>query len=239
MKTLKIHLIRHGLSEGSAEGQYIGHTDVSLTREGARQLENMRREFEYPAVQAVLSSPLNRCLQTAKILYPDAQPVIFDGLIEYDFGEFEGFTAEELKNEAAFADWLAGGPDAQAPFGESNEMFQKRVKRSFYDIVNGLLKTDVDSAAVITHGGVIMMIMQMFAIPELPMHEWLTPNGCGYTLNVIPSIWGNTTKAEAFAEIPLQPRAAEDELDDDDVNWDIEIDPEEFKGFYSPEEADL
>ena len=68
------------------------------------------------------------------------------------------------------------------------------------------------------------------------MHAWLTPNGCGYTLNVIPSVWGNTTKAEAYAEIPIKPRSEEE--DDENVNWDVEIDPAEFKGFYSPEEAD-
>ena len=77
--------------------------------------------------------------------------------------------------------------------------------------------------------------MQTFALPEAPMHAWLTPNGCGYTLNVIPSIWGNTCKAEAFAEIPLKPRAAEVE-DPEDVNWDQPIDPAEFKGFYTPED---
>ncbi len=65
------------------------------------------------------------------------------------------------------------------------------------------------------------------------MHEWLTPNGCGYTLNVIPSIWGNTMKAEAFAEIPLRPQT-EAEDDGDPSEWDREIDPEEFRGFYTP-----
>ena len=79
-----------------------------------------------------------------------------------------------------------------------------------------------------------MSIMQMFALPEAPMHEWLTPNGCGFTLNVIPSIWGNTSKAEMWAEVPLQPRREEEE-DEENVNWDIEIDPAEFKGFYRPE----
>ncbi len=231
MKTYKIHLIRHGLSEGSVEGQYIGHTDVDLTEEGERQLRQMKRDFEYPEVQAVLSSPLNRCLQTAKILYPNLQPLIFDQLIEYNFGEFEGLTADDLKDEEEFRNWLSGGADAAAPFGESNGEFQKRVIRTFYDIVNGIIKAGTDSVAIITHGGVIMTIMQMFAIPEAPMHEWMTPNGCGYTLNVIPSIWGNTAKAEAFAEIPLRPR---EEEDDEDVNWDEEIDPEEFRGFYTP-----
>lgn len=233
MKTFKIHLIRHGISEGSTEGQYIGHTDVSLTSEGESQLRSMLRDYEYPAVQAVLCSPLNRCLETARILYPGIQPLIFDNLIEYDFGEFEGLTADELKSEPAFTAWLAGGPDAAAPFGESNQAFQKRVTRAFYDIVNGIIKAGTDSVAIITHGGVIMTIMQAFALPQAPMHEWLTPNGCGYTLNVIPSIWGNTSKAEVFAEVPLKPR---EEDADDDKDWDLPIDPDEFKGFYTPEE---
>lgn len=233
MKTYKIHLIRHGLSEGSAEGQYIGHTDVPLTTQGIKQLRQMKEDFEYPAVQAVLSSPLDRCLQTAKILYPGLQPLIFDNLIEYDFGEFEGQTAEELKDDPAFVEWLTGGPEAEAPFGENNAAFQKRVTRAFYDIVNGIIKAGTESVAIITHGGVIMTVMQAFAIPQAPMHEWLTPNGCGYTLNVIPSIWSNTGKAEAFAEVPLRPFAEEE--DDDDANWDQEIDPAEFKGFYTPQ----
>ena len=238
MKTCKIHLIRHGLSEGSAEGRYIGHTDVPLTTQGEKQLRQMKRNFEYPAVQAVLSSPLDRCLQTAKILYPDLQPLLFDNLIEYDFGEFEGQTAEELQSDPAFGAWLTGGPDAQAPFGESNAAFQKRVTRAFYDIVNGIVKAGTDSVAIITHGGVIMTVMQAFALPEAPMHEWLTPNGCGYTLNVIPSIWSNTLKAEAFAEIPLRPRTEEDEDGGDPADWDREIDPAEFRGFYTPQEED-
>ena len=41
MKTYKIHLIRHGLSEGTEEGLYIGHTDVSLTLAGKKQLQDM------------------------------------------------------------------------------------------------------------------------------------------------------------------------------------------------------
>ncbi|MBQ7647170.1 MAG: phosphoglycerate mutase family protein, partial [Clostridia bacterium] len=64
MKTFKIHIIRHGLSEGSNEGKYIGHTDAPLTEEGRKQLENMKRDYEYPKVSAVLSSPMNRCLET-------------------------------------------------------------------------------------------------------------------------------------------------------------------------------
>ena len=233
MRTFKIHLIRHGLPEGSELGQYIGHTDVPLSADGKKQLKDMRSDFEYPVVSAVITSPLDRCLETARVLYPDLSPMIFDGLIEYDFGEFEGMTADELKGDKEFAEWLAGGADASAPFGESNGDFARRVCRCFTDIVDGIIRSGVDSVAVITHGGVIMAIMQAFALPEAPMHDWLTPNGCGYTLNVIPSIWGNIKKAEAMAEIPLRPYEPADEPDGD---WDIPLDPDEFAGFYSAEE---
>lgn len=235
MKTFKIHLIRHALSEGSNEGQYIGHTDVSLTEEGKKQLRDMMEQYEYPVVSAVITSPLNRCLETAKLLYPNLQPMIFDNLIEYDFGEFEGMTADELKNEKEFAEWLAGGPDAEAPFGESNARFAKRVCMCFNDIVDGIIKAGVDNVAIITHGGVIMTIMQYFALPEASMHEWLTPNGCGYTLNVMPSIWAQMKKAEAIAQIPLKP--FEEENDDDNINWDEPLNPDDFIGFYNPEEV--
>lgn len=233
MKTFKIHLIRHGLSEGSTEGQYIGHTDVPLTDDGRHQLNEMKKEYEYPIVSAVITSPLDRCIETARILYPDLSPMIFDGLIEYDFGEFEGMTADELKDDKDFGEWLSGGEDAGVPFGESNGDFRNRVCRCFSEIVDGVIKSGIDSVAVITHGGVIMTIMQYFALPEAPMHEWLTPSGCGYTLSIMPALWGNTKKGEALAEIPLKPYEPEDELEG---NWDIEIDPDEFVGFYTPEE---
>ena len=221
MKTFKIHLIRHGISEGSEEGLYIGHTDAALTPMGKKQLTDMMSDYEYPAVDAVISSPLDRCLETAKILYPDRSPMIFDGLIEYDFGEFEGSTAEELKTDPAFGEWLSGGEDAGAPFGETNGEFRNRVCKCFLDIVDGIMKTGVGSVAIITHGGVIMTLMQYFALPELPMHEWLMPNGCGYTLRLTPTLWMAGQKVEAIEEIPATERKQENYYDGWDYYPDI------------------
>ena len=62
-----------------------------------------------------------------------------------------------------------------------------------------------------THGGVIMALMAAFAIPEAPMHEWLTPNGCGYTLRIDPFLWSHTGKLEAIAECPALPISEDDE----------------------------
>lgn len=234
MLAYKIHLIRHGEAQGSDEGQYIGSTDVSLSNYGKKQLKDILRECEYPQADIVISSPMNRCLETAKIIYPDKTPVILDGLTEYNFGEFEGKTADELKDDPDFKEWLMGGEEAGAPFGETNGEFRERVCKCFKSTVDGILKTENRSVSIITHGGVIMTIMQYFALPEAPMHEWIMDNGYGYTLNVDRKIWDNFMKLEAFSKLPV--KYYENDPVEDDYDWDSEFDPSEFKGFYTPQE---
>lgn len=213
MKTYQIHLIRHAVTQGNLDGQYIGHTDIDATEAGLLQVDALKEEYGgYPEVDAIFCSPLKRCLQTAKRIYPEKDPIVLEGLSEYDFGEFEGKTADELKDEEAFQVWLAGTkPELPLPFGESQLDFNKRVCETFLKIVNGILHAGVRSTAVVTHGGVIMALMAAFAIPEAPMHEWLTPNACGYTLRIDPSIWSRTGKLEAIAECPCIPMSEEDE----------------------------
>jgi alpha-ribazole phosphatase len=64
------------------------------------------------------------------------------------------------------------------------------------------MKTGTTKSAVITHGGVIMALLAAFGLPEAPMHEWLTPSGCGYTIRITPSVWMRGQKFEVIAEIP-------------------------------------
>lgn len=213
MKTYQIHLIRHAMTEGNLAGQYIGHTDMEATEAGLRQIDALKEEYGgYPEADAVFSSPLKRCLQTAKRIYPDKEPIVMEGLSEYDFGEFEGKTADELKDEEAFQTWLAGThPETPLPFGESQIGFNTRICETFMKIVNGVLQSGVKSTAIVTHGGVIMALMAAFAMPEAPMHEWLTPNACGYTLRLEPSLFMKSGKLEAFAECPALPLTEDEE----------------------------
>lgn len=204
MKSYTIHFIRNALTDENLEGRYIGHTDVEISAEGCEQLLEMKRELVFPPVDAVFTSPLKRCVKTAEILYPDNKPIIIEGLIEYNFGEFENKTAEELEKSPVFPRWLAGERGVAPLFGESNEEFGKRVCETFEKIAEGLMKTGTTSAAIVTHGGVIMSILAAYGIPEYPMHEWLTPNGCGFTVKVNPSLWMRAKKFEVFSEFPYE-----------------------------------
>ena len=204
MKSYTIHLIRNALTDENLEGRYIGHTDVAISDDGKAQLAAMKEELVYPPAEAVFTSPLKRCKETAAILYPDNKAIVIDGFIEYNFGEFENKTAAELEKSPVFPRWLAGEKGVCPPYGESNENFTKRVCETFEKVAEGLMKTGTTSAAIITHGGVIMTILTAYGIPEYPMHEWLTPNGCGFTIKVNPSLWMRAKKFEVFSEFPYE-----------------------------------
>ena len=106
MKTYTIYIFRHGITKGNINAQYIGHTDYPLTSSGIEELKKIKAKNHYPAVDAVFCSPLKRALQSAEIMFPSAKPLVIEDLIEYNFGEFEERTAEELKNNEEFAAWL-------------------------------------------------------------------------------------------------------------------------------------
>ena len=48
MKYYKLHLIRHGLTQGNLDGRYIGSgTDLPLCAEGRAQLEELKAKFQW------------------------------------------------------------------------------------------------------------------------------------------------------------------------------------------------
>ena len=181
MKTYTLHFIRHGMTTANEEGRYVGHQDLGLSLQGEEELRYLKDNCVYPDPPVVFTSPLKRCTETCEILFPDAQPVVMRELIEYNFGEFEGHTAEELQQYEEFAEWLRGGMDAAPPHGESNAEFGERIRGALESIVDGLLKTGITEAAIVTHGGIISALMAIYCLPEAPMNEWACMNGTGYT----------------------------------------------------------
>ena len=202
IKTYRIHMIRHGLTQGNLDGKYIGVTDQPLCREGVEELEELRREYEYPRVQKVYVSPLTRCLQTADILFPDipAEPVA--DLKEYDFGLFEDKTMPELAGEPAFQAWTAGGMADPPPGGEDRFEFDKRIKRGFAAVLGDMMKNKIFDAALVTHGGILMGLLAAYGYPRRKPLDWRIDNGKGYTALITPQLWMGGQVFEVFDPLP-------------------------------------
>lgn len=210
MKSYYIHFIRHGAINSTLQGRYIGATDVPLSDQGKTEIRRLDATMAYPYAKVVFTSPLKRCTQTARILYPDIEPLVIDQLSECHFGEWENKSAAELMHDEQFKKWLAGDPSAKPPRGESNADFTRRICLMFENIVDGLIKTGTTDAVIITHGGVMSVLLSVYGLPQAKPFDWACDNGFGYSLRITPMLWQRDKVAEVFDRIPKEKDKDED-----------------------------
>ena len=172
-----------------------------ITTNGIIELEKLRDEGIYPKCDLVFSSPLSRAVDTAKIIYPEKEILINHNFKEIDFGEFEGKTPDDLKDRKDYADWLAGKLPS-APGGESAMEFATRLCTGIGETVRYMMNNDAFSAAIVMHGGAIMTLLSVAALPRMKMAEWACGNGRGYTISITPSLYQRSGILEVVAEIP-------------------------------------
>ena len=184
MRSYKLHLLRHGLTQGNKEGIFVGGgLDIPLCDEGKEGLRALRKQYSYPDVPLLFSSPMRRALESADLLYPEVKErIVLEELRENRFGEFEGKSAAELTEDERFAAWL----DPQSGFvpegGESGEAFARRTAAALLLMMNHLAQNGIAEAACVTHGGVIMAMLGQRGLPQKPPRGWMSDNGCGYTV---------------------------------------------------------
>jgi len=95
--TTHVVIIRHGQSQGNAEGRFGGHTDTPLSPRGRRQAQATARALASEKFNAIYSSDLPRAIDTANPLakLTGARLEITEALRERSVGVMEGLTFEE------------------------------------------------------------------------------------------------------------------------------------------------
>ena len=175
---MQIYLIRHGETIWNKEGRYQGSIDVPLSEEGVRKLK--KADF---TPDIVYVTPLQRTVQTARIIFPDSVLETAPELREMCFGDFEGRTFREMENDADYRSWVDSGCMSRCPNGESKARFTVRIRRGFDELMNRALEEGRDQIVIVAHGGTQMALMWQYGIPKKDYFEWAAPNGCGYLLD--------------------------------------------------------
>ena len=154
----RVLFIRH--AETEMAGRFCGHSDPDLNAQGQAQLARLARVLSTEKIEEIYSSDLRRARSTAQAIAAgrNIPLTLRPALREIHFGEWEGMSWRQIEQmDPGYArKWVDGYPRVTAPAGESFPGFEARV----LDEVNQLIDRDAEAIAVVTHAGVLRVVLR-------------------------------------------------------------------------------
>jgi len=139
----RLYVVRHGETEWSRSGQHTGRTDLPLTAAGEAEARTLAPRLSGLIFDRVYSSPRLRARQTCELAGLGGQIETEPDLAEWDYGDYEGLRAEEIR--AQRPDWNIYRDGC--PNGESPEQIAARA-----DGLIARLRTWQGTTALFSHG---------------------------------------------------------------------------------------
>lgn len=110
----QVIVVRHGATEWSVLDKHTGRTDVPLTDGGREQARAVAPRLAALRPAAVWTSPLQRAAETCRLAGFEPDEVV-DDLMEWDYGDAEGRTTVQLREEVPdWAVWTHGAPGGES-----------------------------------------------------------------------------------------------------------------------------
>ncbi|MFC1846319.1 histidine phosphatase family protein [Chloroflexota bacterium] len=167
-----IILVRHGRTEWNREERFRGRADLDLDEVGVKQAEAAAgRVADWP-ISVVYSSPLRRAMNTAQALAGklDLEVTPLPGIIDIDFGKWQGLSMEEAAadNAALFQKWLTSPHEVRFPGGESLEIVRDRIDSA----VAELKQRHSDQTIVLVSHRVVCQAMVLYFLELDNSHFW-------------------------------------------------------------------
>ena len=168
----KIILVRHGHVEGISPERFRGRADLMLTPEGHRQAEATARRIHATwAPAAIYASPLSRSRATAEAIGKPLglSPSPVQGLIDIDYGEWQGLTPNEVGSRwSELLDTWHRAPDwAAIPGGETLQDVLTRTVSALRDLIR---QHPSDTVVLVGHDSVNRVIL-LHAL-QLPLSRY-------------------------------------------------------------------
>lgn len=169
-----IFLIRHGETALTPERRFSGwgSSDPSLSDHGKWQACAVAEALSWHEIDALVSSPSARTLETAGEISrrTNLGIVVEEDFRECAFGEWDGMTFAEVeeRDSRALNAWLAS-PAIAPPGGESFNAVGERVMRAFNQVIN---ENQGKKVAIVTHVSPIKQIVRhLLDAPSHALHR--------------------------------------------------------------------
>jgi probable phosphoglycerate mutase len=121
---MELYLMRHGETAWSLTGQHTGKTDLPLTAHGEADARTLAPLLHGVSFDHVFTSPRQRARRTAE-LAGHAGAVVEPDLAEWDYGDYDGITSDEVRAKRPTWDIYVDG----CPGGESPAQITARADR--------------------------------------------------------------------------------------------------------------
>ncbi|MEA2608936.1 MAG: putative phosphatase [Chloroflexota bacterium] len=175
----RIYLVRHGTTLLNRQHRYRGRLDVPLDEGGWQEAWKAAAELRDSKIQAIYSSPLRRARDTARVI-ADATGIatVVDqpGLVNLDYGRWEGLTPEEAStaDPEAYDRYLAFSDDAACPDGELLLNAAERTLLSLH-----VLQLLHPGGVVVAVSHAVIVRFAIALVTDSPRPEWRRslPNG--------------------------------------------------------------
>jgi broad specificity phosphatase PhoE len=162
---VNLFVIRHGETAWSLSGQHTGTTDIPLTDNGRRVARRLRPVLATETFALVLVSPLRRARETCEIAGLGGQAIVEPDLIEWNYGQYEPLTAEQIHKISP--GWLIFRDGC--PGGEAPEQVGARVDR-----VIARARPVKGNVALFAHGHVLrVLVARWLGLPVIAGQHFL------------------------------------------------------------------
>ncbi|MEY2900434.1 MAG: hypothetical protein RL247_600 [Actinomycetota bacterium] len=151
----RFYLVRHGETEWNRIRRIQGVSDIPLNDTGRAQAAAVGDILAKHRFDLIVSSPLSRALETARIISRRLGmplPLVVPELIERNYGDAEGQTRAELDSQYP--------PGSEIPGREERASVTARAVRTLQDLA--VRHPDADILAV-AHGGLIRSVVDYAA----------------------------------------------------------------------------
>ena len=113
---MPIYLVRHGATAWTDGRRHTGNSDIPLTAVGEEQARGLRDRLAGIEFARAVCSPRMRAFRTAELAGLGAVVEVDERLAEYDYGEYEGLTSEQIEDlRPGWELWADGCPQGESP----------------------------------------------------------------------------------------------------------------------------
>ncbi|WP_338753296.1 histidine phosphatase family protein [Bacillus sp. FJAT-52991] len=175
-----IGLYRHGITTDNERKAFSGWTNSALSERGIQDLHAIQPLI--PDYEKVIASDLQRCVDTAGILFPAANVDLWPEFREMNFGMLEGKQHQELEHLEEYVTWMNDPFTSFLPEGEYFHEFGDRIRSAWNNWLDVMEQKEMKRGAIVTHGGVIRHLLTELAPVKKQFWEWEVNNGRGFEL---------------------------------------------------------